>query len=62
MTDIKKKASLPSSMTPPGLISINDSIDDVAQKALEAAERAEKLEASKRKAGGRKGKAVKAAT
>lgn len=54
MKDIKLKSAAPQAAKPPpppGLVSVDESIDDIALKALEAAQRAkEKLEAIKRDA------------
>ena len=55
MKDIKLKSAAPQAAQPPpppaGLVSVDESIDDIALKALKAAQRAEeKLEAIKRDA------------
>ena len=64
MADIKQK-SAPLTVPEPasGLIGIEDTIDEIGQKALAAAQRAEELVRSKREEASKgSGKPVKAAT
>ena len=64
MADNKKNLPPPMApVPPPGLINMEDVIDEIGQKALAAAKRAEELEKSKRQAALKNGdKPIKAAT
>ena len=53
MKDIKLRSRVSDAAkppAPPGLVSIEESIDDIARKALDAAQRAEEVETAKRDA------------
>ena len=64
MADNKKNLPLSiAPVSPPGLINMEDKIDEIGQKALVAAQRAEELEKSKREAALKNSdKPIKAAT
>lgn len=66
MKDIKLKPAVPNGaqgLPPKGLMRVDESIDEIAEKALEAAKRAEELETAKRDAAKTaKSDTIKAAT